>query len=253
MSYAATPGGGRIDIGGSVRDAYNLVVENAGLAIELAWLPFLITAGAEILALLLGGGGWFGLLLAGVVRAFGFLIFGSVFMVRWHRFVLLGERSAAELFPPGWGEFLLAAIKVGATVFVGYVVLMLIGALPPHMLTAPLAFLGGIALVFAAARLSLLFPAAAVDQPMTLRQAWDMIAGNYWRLLACLLLCWVPFGIARYVLGEIGLALPSLLWIVLQVIGLALSFAGAAVTVALLSDVYRGLAPAGASMRSLSA
>ncbi len=60
------------------------------------------------------------------------------------------------------------------------------------------------------------------------------------------MLCWLPFGIARWLLGEIGVTLPSVLWIVFQIAGLALSFAGVAVVAALLSDVYRGLEPAGA-------
>ncbi len=179
MSFGAMPEGERIDIGASVRAAYAVVLDNSRLAVELAWLPFAILVAAEVVALLLGGGGWFGHLLAGLVRGLGFLVFGSIFMVRWHRFMLLGERNAADLVAPGLTSFLLAAIKVGATIFVGTLVLGLIMAMPPHFLTAPLAFLGALALAFGSARVSLVFPAAAVERPMGLREAWDRLEGNY--------------------------------------------------------------------------
>ena len=53
--------------------------------------------------------------------------------------------------------------------------------------------------------MSLIFPAAAIERPIGLHQAWELLAGNYWRLFACLLLCYLPFGIVHYILGEIGI------------------------------------------------
>src|SRR5438477_621744 len=93
------------------------------------------------------------------------------------------------------------------------------------------------------ARLSLVFPAAAIERPMTLREGWDVMAGNYWRLFACILGCYLPFGIVHYVIDKIGGAAPSILWIVFQAVALAVSFAGVAVVAAMLSDVYRGFYP----------
>jgi hypothetical protein len=244
MSYAAPSYDRKIDIGASVRAAYGVVIENARLAVELAWLPFAILVVAEVIALVLGGGGLFGRAFAGLVRAGGFLIFGTVFVVRWHRFLLLGENMSAGLFPPGWGGFVLAGIKVGLTVFVAALILGLIAAVPPHFLTALIAAIGYVALAFASARVSLVFPAAAIEQPISLREAWDLIAGNYWRLFACVLLCVVPFGIVHAILGSIGFGLPWVLWFVFEVIGLAVTFAAMAVAASVLSDIYRGLAPA---------
>jgi len=43
-----------------------------------------------------------------------------------------------------------------------------------------------------------------------------------------------------------GGELPSILWIIFQIVGLAVSFAGVAVVASLLSDIYRGLFPADA-------
>lgn len=242
MSYAASSYDRKIDIAGSVRAAYRAVTENARLAVELAWLPFAILVVAEVIALVLGGGGLLGRALAGLVRAGGFLVFGTVFAVRWHRYMLLGESMSAGLFPPGWGSFLLAGIKIGLAIFLPTFVLTLI--LPP------IGALAGIALGLASARVSLIFPAAAVEQPIGLREAWDLIAGNYWRLFACVLLCVIPFGIVHAIIGGIGGGLPWVLWFVFEVIGLAVTFAGMAVVASLLSDIYRGLAPATPAQRA---
>ena len=242
MSYAAPAYDPKIEIGASVRAAYGAVTENAHLALELAWLPFAILVVAEVIALVLGGGGLLGRALAGLVRAGGFLLFGTVFAVRWHRFMLRGESIGVGLFPPGWGSFLLAGIKIGLAVFIPTFVLALIAP--------PIAALAGIALILASARVSLVFPAAAVEQAISLREAWDLIAGNYWRLFACMLLCVIPFGIVHAILGAIGVGLPWVLWFVFEVIGLAVTFACMAVVASLLSDVYRGLAPAAPAQRA---
>jgi len=246
MSIAASPSDGqKIDIGASVRAAYSVVIENARLAVDLAWLPFAIVVAAELVALVIGGG-FIGPALSGLVYGLGFLVFGTIFIVRWHRFILLGEKGGAGLFPPGWSRFFLAGLKVALIVLVGIIILALLAAVPPHFLTGLVAVVGGIVLAFGATRVSLIFPAAAIERPIGLREAWDLLAGNYWRLFACLLLCYLPFGIVHYILGEIGLGLPWVMWFVLQVVGLAVSFAGAAVVASLLSDVYRGFRPAAA-------
>ena len=107
MSVMASPSEQKIDIAASVRAAYTFVMDNGRLAVDLAWLPFAILVGAEFVAWLVGGGGWFGMILALLVRAGGFAVFGTAFMVRWHRFVLLGETTSESLFPPGWTPFFL--------------------------------------------------------------------------------------------------------------------------------------------------
>jgi len=243
MSVMASPSQQKIDIAASVRAAYTTVMENARLAVDLAWLPFAILVVAEIIAWVIGGGGWIGMILALLVQAGGFAVFGTAFIVRWHRFILLGETTPESLFPPGWATFFLTAVKIGLLAFVGVLVLVLIAAIPPHFLTVLIAIAGYIALAFAVARLSLVFPAAAIERPISLREAWDLLAGNYWRLFACLLACYVPFGIVHYIVNQIAGGAPSILWIVFQVIGLAVSFAGVAVVASLMSDVYRGFYP----------
>jgi hypothetical protein len=250
MSYAAPSYDSKIDIGASVRAAYATVFDNARLAVELAWLPLAILLGIEILAFLLGGGGLLGRALGGLIHAVGFIVFSTVFAVRWHRFVLIGENIAVGLFPPGFAGFVVAAIKIGVAVAVGYIVLAVIAVLPPHILTVPLAVIGGIALALASVRVSLIFPAAAVERPISLRQAWHLMTGNYWRLFACVLLCALPFGIVNYLAEQIGGTLPWVLWFVFEAIGMAVMFAGLAVVASLLSDLYRGLEPAAPQQRA---
>ena len=243
MSYAASPSAQKIDVPESLRAAYTTVLDNAQLAINLALVPFAILAGLEIVAWLVGGGGWFGMILALLVRAGGFAVFGTAFIVRWHRFILLGETTSQSLLPPGWIPFFLTAVKIGVAVFVGILILMIVTMIPPILLTGTIALVGYIALGLGATRLSLAFPAAAIERPISLQEAWDRIAGNFWRLFACLLVCYLPFAIVHFIVTAIGGALPDILWIVFQIVGLAVSFAGVAVVASLLSDIYRGLYP----------
>src|SRR5207244_4802187 len=88
MSVAASPSDGlKIDIGASVRAAYSVVIENARLAVDLAWLPFAILVAAELVAWLLGRDRLLVQLVAPLIDAAGF----AVFALPWHRFILLGE------------------------------------------------------------------------------------------------------------------------------------------------------------------
>src|SRR5947208_12290551 len=116
MSVAASPSGQKIDIPVSVRAAYTVVIGNARLAVALARLPFALLVGTEIIAWLLSGGR-FGEILASLIRLAGSVVFGTAFIVRWHRFILLGETARDRLFPPGWGTFFLALLKLGLLFF----------------------------------------------------------------------------------------------------------------------------------------
>lgn len=243
MSYpSASPRAYQIDVVDQVSRAYRIVFNNLQLIGEMALLPYLIVLGMELVALLIPGTELYGQALAGLIHAIAFLIFGSVFIVRWHRYVLLGESVAGGLIPPGWTEFLTAGIKLAAVIFVGWVVLLLIALLPPHILTASLAVVGSFALMLLSLRVSLIFPAAAIERPMGLRAAWGWIEGNFLRLFACALACYLPFVLLQLVVGAVAHIFPSLIWIVFEAIHLAVFFVGAAVVATLLSHLYRDLA-----------
>lgn len=243
MNISTSPAAGyRLDIGAAVVGAFRAVVDNARLAGDLAWLPFAIVVTAELMAGVLGGGGIFGRVLAVLAEAVGYLVFGTVFVVRWHRFVLLGERTADALFTPAWRVFFGVTVKLALLLFAGWLVLFLVALLPPHFITAPLFLIGAIALAVAAVRVSLVFPAAAIDRPISFRTAWDLLAGNYWRLFACIVLCYLPFSIGRFILARIGGSSFFLIWILFEAAGLAVAFAGVAVVTSLVSETYRRLA-----------
>src|SRR6266545_6585067 len=141
MSVAGSPSGQKIDIAPSVRFAYTVVIENARLAVRLAWLPFAILVGMELIAWMLSGGR-FGEILASLLRLAGFAVFGTVFIVRWHRFILLEETASDRLFPPGWGTFFLALLKLGLLFLLGFIVLIVIAAVAPHSLTQVILVVG---------------------------------------------------------------------------------------------------------------
>jgi hypothetical protein len=246
MSYSSSvPSGNQINIVDQVTRAYWIVFERSQLVLEMALLPFVIVLAAELIALLLPQGGFFGLLLAALVHTLGFLIFGSVFVVRWHRYVLLGESVSGDFLPPGWGAFVVAGLKVAGLFLLGWIALVVLAMLPPHALTFPLSMIGSVALGLVVLRLSLVFPAAAIERPVALRTAWDWMAGNYWRLFACAICCYLPFVILEIIISLIGTAFPSLMWIVFEALRLAVSFVGAAVLAAMLSHVYLAIAPSG--------
>jgi len=242
MSYQSAPSRMyQIDVVDQVSRAYRAVIDNAQLVGEMALLPYLIVLGIELVALLVSGEGMFARALAGLIDAVGVLLFGTIFIVRWHRFILRGEAVSGGLIPPGWSAFLFAGVKLGVVMFIGWLILMAIAALPPHFLTAPLAMVGGIALSLPALRVSLIFPAAAIERPISLQTAWDWLSGNFWRLFLCALACCIPFAIVEMVIAWLASLFPAFTWIVFQAAQLAVSFINAAVVAALLSHIYRDI------------
>jgi hypothetical protein len=242
MSYpSVSPGSYQIDVVDQVGRAYRAVLDNAQLVGEIALLPYIVVLAIALIAALIAGHVFFAGLIAMVIHAIALLVFVPVFIVRWHRFLLLGESISGGLIPPGWAAFVTAWVKLGVAVLVGWVVLILIGLLPPHFITVPLSIIGGVALALLTLRVSLIFPAAAIARPVGFQTAWHWVTGNYWRLFVSALACYLPFAIAELVVSWIAALFPSLFWIVFEAMRLALSFAGAAIVVALLSHLYRDI------------
>lgn len=242
MSYPSAPRRHQIDVINQVGLAYSTAFGHAQLVVEMALLPYLIVLGVEIISLFFLHGGTVGKIAGALVHAVGLLLFGAVFIVRWHRFVLLGETVGGELLPPGWREFVVAGVKIGAVVFVGWLVLVGVALLPPFFITIPLTAAGGVALTLGALRVALMFPAAAIGRPVGLQTAWAWIAGNFWRLFASAFACYFPFVVLQMLLGTLASVFPTVTWIVFEGVRLAASFAGAAVVAAMLSHVYRDIA-----------
>jgi hypothetical protein len=230
----------KIDVLRSVEDGYSHAFRNWSALADLAWLPFLIVVVSQLIAYGLSNGGIAGALVGQLIYTFGFLVFATIFVTRWHRFVLLGESHSDELFTPAWRHFFFRAIELTLIVIVGWVVLAYLSLIPPRWLTVPLfPIIGGIALVIVSVRMSLSFPAAAIDRPLTLREAWDRMSGNTWRVFASAGICWIPFSFAGVGLEVVGTSDGWFVWLVSQILAIGVYFLGITVVSGFLSEAYR--------------
>jgi hypothetical protein len=233
----------RIEVVWLAREAIRNVLDHWRLALALGWAPFALVFAAELVAAVLGGRTVVGAVLVALVRGLGMIAFGSIFVVRWHRYVLLNERMPGELFSPAWRLLVTAAVKLALLMLAGMLVIALILGVAPVLIAAPLAVAGFVALVAAGARFGLVFPAAAVERPLGFRAAWDLLPGNGLRLFGCILLCYLPFAILRFLVDQVSLVSPSLIAIVLAGLSAAITLAGMAAVATVLSDVYRNISP----------
>ena len=171
MSDAASLLPPKIDVTASVRFAYAAVINNARLAIALAWLPFAILAVVQIVDSMLDDDRWFVRIPVVLVDA----AVWAIFLVRWHRFILLKETTAKSLFPPGWAAYVWTGVKLWLLLsfglLVGFALFLFMEIIAPVSSTGAIAIGGMISLVFVLAliwaRISLAFPAAAVGRPIT--------------------------------------------------------------------------------------
>jgi hypothetical protein len=247
MSYSASPSAGyRIAIGATIGRAYGSVFGNWRLAVGFAWLPVALVVGAEAIVMIVGGSGFVGRTLSSMTGIIGFLLFGTTFAVRWCRFILLGERQSGELFPPGWRLMMVVTVKFCLITLAGAVIVLLIARHAPHPLRILIWALGGLAIVLLSPRFFLAFPGAAIERPLALRASWDRIKGDYWRFLACVVMCYLPLAMIAELIGRAGAATAfGAVWIAIEVVRLAVTFIDIAVLYGLLAEVYRGVAGAG--------
>ena len=230
----------KIDVLRAVEDGYSHAFRNWSALADLSWLPFLVVVVSQLVAYGISNGGLAGGLVGQLIYTFGFLVFATIFIARWHRFVLLDERHSDELFTPAWQKFFFRTIELTLIVIVAWIVLVYLAYIPPRWLTVPLfPLVGGIALVILSTRMSLAFPAAAIDRPLSLRESWDRVAGNSWRLFASAGICWIPFAFAGVGIEFIGGGDGWIVWLVCQVLAIGVYFLGLAVVAGLLSEVYR--------------
>jgi hypothetical protein len=238
VTYPSPPGVNyKIPIGAAIGLAYRTVFGNFGLLVAFGWLPFVIMVAIKLVVLAAPP-----LIMAeGIVDSLLWIVFGAIFMVRWHRFILLGETESNALFPPGWGPFLLVSIKV-MLVISAVIVLTVVptglvrGSLLTVLLTPLLITALLLTVLLIIIGVSLAFPAAAIERPISFRAAWNLLAGNYWRLLICVIACYLPFAVAEEIAAAIDAGLLSIL---VPAVALAITFVGVAVEVALISDTYR--------------
>ncbi len=256
---------------GTVTDAYAFVWENRQDFLLLAFLPIVI--GALVETLLVGvfapsvdtptdpetppsGGPGAAVLASAMVG----VVLYVMFAVAWHRLFLAQEQTTVGA-ALRWGarqmRFLVrlvvlafvmvaAAFALGGPIVAGAAATTGSGPGPLRFL-ALVAVVIGIFLVYA--RLLLIFPAAALDEAMSMRDSWRLTRGNSWRMVGISFLPLFPVWIASaFVSVPIRAVLAMLEWqnsltaiLAVSLIEQAFVFAGVAVTVSALSIAYRDL------------
>ena len=158
------------------------------LAVPLALLAGLSLAWYFAEALLRQVQGWWLFVLYWGV----FAAFFTLFAVTCHRLVLLPSGRVRGIQSPRWSaresRFLFWVITLWIVYLVVWWVGMLVSAnlLPNDQVAGWLKVIESLASVpalYLIARLSLVFPATAIDQPAGLRWAWRASRGNGWRLV----------------------------------------------------------------------
>lgn len=131
-----------------------------------------------------------------------YVAFFVLFAVTCHRLVLLDPDEVARQMVPRWGwretRFALMLVVI---IGVALMVVMAIGGIAATALVqfidvqdAPfdlLLFVVQLPAYYLVARLSILLPALAVDEPLDFRWAWSVTRGNGWRLV--ILVAFLPF------------------------------------------------------------
>jgi hypothetical protein len=189
------------------------------------------------------------------------VIYGAIailYSVAWHRAYLLPGQSTTVGGAYRWHmrqtRFFFNYLKIFGTV----IPFMLIAGVVIGMITAPLATHWAIAVIQIAyivvggwifARLSMLFPATAVDRHMKYAEGWRLTQGNGWRLLGIIVLVAIPmwvialpvnFAIAKFAF-EAGLFGSPTVSLLRMLIYHFLGFVGIAVGVTALSISYKRL------------
>jgi len=224
------------------REAIRTILDHRRRALILGWAPWALVFAADLAAAAVAGGGTVaGAVAEALLRALALFLFGAIVALRWQRYVLLNERQPAPLLSAHLQGFLAAALKLSLVGLGVALVIVLILELVPLPIAAPLAAVGGVALLAAAVRVCLVFPAAAEGRALPFRASWDGLAGNAVRLVGCVVLVAAPFAVLRFLVDQVALVTPSPLWIVLDALGAAIALAGVAAVAIVLADVYRNL------------
>ena len=196
----------KIRVGEVAAIAYRMVFGRLGLALELGWLPLLVMLAAElvpdVIALLQPMPADAALAvraanIAGIVAA---MLCVNAFAVRWYQMLLQvasGGMPPRRLFLVAWARFILYTVVFSPPAVGPVMAFALTGGSPANADDASRLFaaaiaLPSLALALVVLRLSLLWPAAAQGFPMHWGAAWRVMRGNTWRLVAVMLVVYVP-------------------------------------------------------------
>lgn len=263
MLATGPSGVARLPVFQTVRAAYGFVFSHPGDLLRIALWPALIAVAAWTFIDWMESQGHSGSI--GVVANILYAWFGFF----WHRRVLIGP-DAARLSTlsrlqgeSGFGQskwfnrFLMRAILFGLLIFLlvglpaGVAMFALLGDSGLDETTALLAIL---AIVFGLyyllspffLRFALMFPAIAVGGAAGWNEAWQLSAGNSWRLaniFALSFLLYLPLFVLLFAVASFLPVLGVVSWIVGNCLAALVSFPITAIQVTCLSLAYKELAP----------
>ena len=283
MTTQVPPPAGRGKVPGwrTAIGSYGFVFSNLGRFFALGWLLFLIAVAAQIIGVLVLGErlGWGAETLQRspaypayvVATVLIFVVYFAMFLafaVRWHRFYLLDERESvfSEILAARNWRFLGYILLLALAPFLPMLIGMIIGlgaaisgaGLPQEGMMAGLlaiivifAWLSTFVLYFVVFRFSLVLPAAAVDRPIGLGEAWRGLGGNTRRYVGAIILVAIPMIIALLILTVVFLPFPitsltsggqdpsPTILVVVSIAHSILSFFVTAVWITMLSTFYR--------------
>lgn len=235
MSGPSMPVANRLPFWSTFGQALALPLQNVGAVVRLTWAWALILAlatgalyrlldDAQITAIQTGSG--FGPASLNLVSLLIGLVVGSSVAVGWHRLVLLDERPAGATYLRldnlVWHYIAIAGLMLVLSMpFL--ISAFLFGQVAPEFTPQPgqpppeidgqtsllvLVLMAGMAVAFVTStRWSLALPARSVgDLGLSLGDSWRLTRGNFWRLFAGTLLCYVPTLVIAALVGSPGLA-----------------------------------------------
>ncbi|PKQ09299.1 MAG: hypothetical protein CVT73_03270 [Alphaproteobacteria bacterium HGW-Alphaproteobacteria-12] len=237
----------RLDIVATVGEAYKGAWGHLGEMIRLIWLPVILYLAISLIGMFVNPGEQLALAL---LLNLATLFLWPVIAVAWHRFILIGDA------PPGRFHFSFGRREARFLMISVFLILLLVpGGLlmeggvtlaerqPQSMTGSLLSFFGLLILfvsIYFSIRLSLLLPAVSVDDPVNPRLILERTRGNFWRLVAVIILVALPVLIIALLLGALFSGGPVLA--VAAAVALAfISIFFAVVNVAVLSVAYREL------------
>jgi len=242
-------------------EAYRIVFGRLGNVLELGWLPLLILLGVSIVPAALpddfGGDNVALRALPDLLDLVAGALCLNAFGVRWYQVQLFGGASHRPWLRP-WSRFLLYTFAFYAALGIVLAATLLAGSIVgDHNLSLEIGAVAldlavVAALLLAMARLSLLYPAAAVDWPVGISGAWRATRGNGWRIVLCWLFATAPLLLGvQIIMGAVlsgfgigGTTVPPMgLFILRGLIATVADFLIAALGAVVLSDVYRRLIP----------
>lgn len=202
----------KLRIRATVGTAYGIVFRHLAQVVKAAALPFALVLAIGLVTITMGQQNGF---LQVLLMFLGFVPY-TIFGVAWHRFTLLGPDRAPALTVPAWRRrhWRFFGYAVAMQVIAQLTAVTAVPFMEPLLgnateLTAGAAVaviaivLVALSIPYVIARLSFVFPAAAVDERYGLIHSWAHTKGQGVRLMLTLLLAAVPLGLGVSTIGGI--------------------------------------------------